>query len=155
MKRLCIHSFDKFSETLKICLVYNLKSVYNWGGAEWDPFGRGREDGRPVPQEPVCFPLSKAWNAGFPPVCQSQAIRATGSRRLYVGRVWGLLFSWIGPFLFPGSWKTPGPENTLYSESGGQSSSEKLVFLLGLPPQPEAEPLLLGRVWTASSPWSV
>lgn len=70
-----------------LCLVYNLKSVYNLGGAEWDPFGRGREDGRPVPQEPVCFPLSKAWNAGFPPVCQSQAIRATGSRRLYVGRV--------------------------------------------------------------------
>lgn len=69
------------------CLVYNLKSVYNLGGTEWDHFGRGREDGRPVPQEPVCFPLSKAWKEGFPPVCQSQAIRATGSRRLYVGRV--------------------------------------------------------------------
>lgn len=29
-----------------LCLVYNLKSVYHLGGAEWDHFGRGREDGR-------------------------------------------------------------------------------------------------------------
>lgn len=66
----------------------------------------------------VCFALSKCLEGGLHSRCQSQAIRANGSTRLYVGRVWGLLFSWIGLFLFPGSWKTPGLENTLYSASG-------------------------------------
>lgn len=88
----------------------------------------------------VFFPLSKCLE-GRSLLCQSQAIRANGSPCLYGGRVWGLLFPGIGHFLFPGSWKTPGSENTLYSplaDCTAQGSRFPTVVW------PEAETLFFG-----------
>lgn len=130
-------------------LVYNFKSVYNLGGTEQNHFGRKERKWRRLcPLWAVCF-LSAEQMPGRPAslLCQSQAIRANGSTCLYVGRVWGLLFSGIGLFLFPGSWKTPGSENALYSKFGGWSGPGKRFSSLTLP---EAAALLWGRLWTAS-----
>lgn len=107
------------------CLVYNFNFVcYNLGGGEQSRIilAERRENGRLGPLWAVCF-LSAEQMPGRPAslLCQSQAIRANGSTCLYVGRVWGFLFSGTGLFLFPGSWKTPGLENALYSESGRQT----------------------------------
>lgn len=112
-----------------------------------------RENGCLCPQWAVCF-LSTEQMPGRPVslLCQSQAIRANGSTCLYVGRVWGLLFSRIGHFLFPGSWKTLGSEKifilSLEAWAAQGSSFPSLIW-------PEAKTLFWGRVWIASFPWSI
>ena len=72
-----------------LCLVYNLKSVYNLGGTGQNHFGRKERKWLPQALQElfVCFPLSKCLEGGLHSWCQSQAIRANGSTRLYVGRV--------------------------------------------------------------------
>lgn len=108
-------------------IILDLYAVI-WGEQSKIILAERRENGCLCPLWAVCF-LSAEQMPGRPAslLCQSQAIRANGSTCLYVGCVWGLLFSGIGLFLFPGSWKTPGPENTLYSKFGRWSSPGKPI----------------------------
>lgn len=132
-------------------IISNLYII--WGEQSKIVLAERGENGCLGPLWAVCF-LPAQQMPGRPAslLCQSQAIRANGSTCLYVGRVWGLLFSGIGLFLFPGSWKTPGSENTLYSKFGGWNGPGKQFSSLTLP---EAAALFGGRVWTASFPQSV
>lgn len=117
-------------DTRKTFVWYVISNLYAviWGEQSRIILAERRENGCSCPLWAVCFLFAEQM-PGRPAslLCQSQAIRANGSTCLYVGCVWGLLFSGIGLFLFPGSWKTPGSENTLYSEFGRWSSPGKPI----------------------------
>lgn len=129
-----------------------------WGDQGRIILAERRENGCLCPQWAVCF-LSTEWMPGRPAslLCQSQAIRANGSTCLYVGRVWGLLFSGIGHFLFPSSCKSPALK----------TPALKTLFILSLmieqprevSPCPSSSGQRLkhfwGRVWTGSFPESI